>query len=105
MIDSVNIVNEAFNYRPCPANVDDIQLSAEILLLTEKLAKNTHEIWAKGRIEEGWKYGPTYDGENKYHPCLIPYELLPEKEKEYDRNTAVGAIKYLVSLGFTLKNE
>lgn len=28
------------------------------------------------------------DDIHKKHPCLVPYDELPEEEKEYDRNTA-----------------
>ena len=72
----------------------------ELLALTEKLAENTHDVWAKGRIEQGWKYGKTRDDNNKLHPCLIPYSELPESEKEYDRNTALETIKLIQKLGY-----
>jgi ryanodine receptor 2 len=75
-------------------------LSDELLALTEKLAENTHDVWAKGRIEQGWKYGKTRDDDNKLHPCLIPYSELPESEKEYDRNTALETIKLIYKLGY-----
>ena len=70
------------------------------MALTEKLAENTHDVWAKGRIEQGWKYGKTRDDNNKLHPCLIPYSELPESEKEYDRNTALETIKLIQKLGY-----
>jgi len=70
------------------------------LALTEKLAENTHDVWAKGRIEQGWKYGKIRDDNNKLHPCLIPYSELPESEKEYDRNTALETIKLIQKLGY-----
>ena len=44
-------------YKPNPINTDDVILSAELLNLTEKLAENTHEVWAMGRVLDGWKYG------------------------------------------------
>ena len=70
------------------------------MALTEKLAENTHDVWAKGRIEQGWKYGKIRDDNNKLHPCLIPYSELPESEKEYDRNTALETIKLIQKLGY-----
>lgn len=39
----------------------------------------------------------------KTHPCLVPYEDLPEEEREYDRNTSVGTLKLIMKLGFTIK--
>lgn len=90
-------------YIPQPIDTSQINLDNDLQALTELLAKNTHEVWSKGRIEEGWKYGPTRNDEKKEHPCLIPYEELPENEKDYDRNTAMETIKTLLALGYTIK--
>ncbi len=87
-------------YNPNPIDTSNVVLPTELLSLTEKLAENTHDVWAKGRIEQGWKYGETRDDEKKLHPCLIPYSELPESEKEYDRNTAIETIKLIYKLGY-----
>ena len=39
------------------------------------------------------------------HPCLVPYDELPEEEKEYDRNTAMNTIKMVKKLGFRIERE
>ncbi|MDR1738938.1 MAG: Ryanodine receptor Ryr, partial [Candidatus Symbiothrix sp.] len=44
-------------YTPQPLDTSRIKLSPDLLQLTELLAKNTHDIWAAGRIAEGWHYG------------------------------------------------
>lgn len=90
------------NYTPSPIDTSDIDLPAELNELVEKLAKNVHEVWAKSRIDEGWKYGAQRDDTKKQHPCLVAYEELPEIEKEYDRNTAIGTIKLIQKLGFEI---
>ncbi len=41
-------------------------------------------------------------GRKKTHPCLVPYEELPEIEKDYDRNTAIGTLKLIQALGFDI---
>jgi len=92
-------------YIPTPLNTDNITLSDEIMSLVEKLAKNTHDMWALQRINDGWTYGKNRNDELKRHPCLVPYEELPESEKRYDRNTAVETLKMIVSLGYTIKME
>lgn len=38
-------------------------------------------------------YGEQRNDELKTHPCLLPYEELPEEEKEYDRNTSVETLR------------
>ena len=54
------------------------------------------------RLSEGWTYGARRDDEKKTHPCLVPYEELPEIEKDYDRNTAIGTLKLIQALGFDI---
>ena len=90
-------------YNPNPVDTADVVLSGELLALTEKLAENTHDVWAKNRIEQGWQYGETRDDEKKLHPCLVPYDELPESEKEYDRNTAIETLKLITKLGYSIE--
>lgn len=47
--------------------------------------ESSHENWVREKIEAGWIYGETKDPELKTHPCLVPYEQLPEKYKTKDR--------------------
>ena len=65
-------------------------MPAPLLDLTERLAENTHEVWAQRRLAEGWTYSPRRDDAAKLHPCLVPYADLPESEKDYDRRDRVG---------------
>ncbi|MBR2289954.1 MAG: Abi family protein [Clostridia bacterium] len=90
------------NYEPKPVDTKDVVLSDEIMELAERLAKNTHDIWAVGRLNEGWKYGTVRDDKLKTTPCLVEYEELPESEKEYDRNTAIETLKLIQKLGFKI---
>jgi hypothetical protein len=89
-------------YIPQPLDTSEVKLSADLLELTELLAKNTHEVWAKQRIKEGWKYGAERNDKLKEHPGIIPYDELSESEKEYDRNTAMETMKLVLKLGFNI---
>jgi len=89
-------------YTPKPINTTHIQLSDDIIALSEILAKNTHEVWASKRIADGWSYGAVRDDEKKHHPCLVPYEELPETEKEYDRATSLESLKVILSFGYEI---
>lgn len=91
------------NYTPQPLDTSDVRLPKELEELVENMAKNVHEVWAQGRIEQGWTYGEERNDALKKHPCLVPYEDLPESEKEYDRNTAVSTLKLILKLGFTIQ--
>lgn len=88
------------SYQPKPIDTSRVVLSESLEALTELLAKNAHENWAKQRMSEGWHYGSTRDDTKKAHPCLVPYEQLPESEKEYDRKTAMETIKTIQTLGY-----
>lgn len=73
--------------------------------LIEDMAKNVHEVWAQNRIDDGWSYGPVRDDVKKHHPCLIPYDELPESEKEYDRATSQETLKLILKLGFRISQK
>lgn len=87
-------------YTPNPIDTVDVELPLELSELAEKLAKNVHEVWARSRLNEGWKYGPERSDEYKTHPCLVPYEELSEIEKDYDRKTSQQTLKLILKLGF-----
>lgn len=90
------------NYTPQPIDTTDVLLPEELEVLVEQMSKNVHDVWAETRIAQGWTYGKQRNDELKTHPCLIPYEELPEEEKEYDRNTSIGTLKLIMKLGFTI---
>ena len=92
-------------YKPMPLDTSDVELSEEVLQLTELLAKNTHDVWAAGRMAQGWSYGEERNDEELKHPDLIPYEELSEGEKSYDRNTALETLKCIIKLGYTIDKK
>ena len=91
------------NYVPQPMDTSDIQLPEELNVLVEQMAKNVHDVWAQSRISQGWTYGEARSDALKQHPCLVPYEELPEVEKAYDRDTALGTLKLITKLGFKIR--
>jgi len=93
------------DYRPAPRDTSDIELPRSVRELTELLAKNAHENWARQRMDDGWTYGPKRDDARKEHPSLVPYEQLSESEKEYDRRTAMETLKTILSLGYRIDRE
>ena len=90
----------AKEYSPTPAETSEVKLPEELLPLIEEMAKNVHEVWARNRMDEGWTYGPVRDDAHKKHPCLVPYEDLPESEKDYDRATSQETLKLILMSGF-----
>jgi hypothetical protein len=92
-------------YTPNPIDTSAIQLAPDILDLTERLAENTHDVWARQRLAEGWTHGPARNDAEKKHPSLIPYAELPDSEKEYDRKTAMETIKAILALGYKITRK
>jgi class 3 adenylate cyclase len=91
------------DYKPGPIDTLRFALTPEVAQLTEMLAKNAHDNWAKLRIAEGWHFGPHRDDQKREHPNLVPYEQLPESERQYDRQSAMESIKALLAIGYTMQ--
>ena len=92
-------------YIPQPIDTNDIKLPVELEQLVEQLSKNVHEVWASTRMSQGWIYGAQRNDELKIHPCLVPYEDLPEEEKVFDRNTSIDTLKFIIKQGFRISKE
>lgn len=90
------------DYSPKPIDTGDVKLPDELLKLTELIAENVHDVWAAGRLAEGWTFGEKKDMDKKTTPLLVPYSELEESEKDYDRNTAFEALKMIVKLGYRI---
>ncbi|MCK4502461.1 MAG: hypothetical protein KAU22_05455, partial [Desulfuromonadales bacterium] len=91
-------------YTPQPIDVSDIELNKSLQGLIEKLAKNTHDIWAAQRYADGWSLGKERNDIHKQHPCLVKYDELPEDEKEYDRKVSEGVVKTMLKMGYAIQN-
>lgn len=86
-----------------PFDQFDAHLPPEVLEVTEVLAGHVHDTWVRIRKAQGWTIGPQRDDIRKEHPCLIPYDLLPEEEKESDRQTTLATLRGLIALGFEIR--
>jgi hypothetical protein len=91
------------NYIPKPLDTTRITLPSELAALVERLAENTHEIWAQQRIKDGWTWGPKRDDQAKRHPGLVPYVKLSESEKNYDRVVSSGVLNAILALGYRIE--
>ena len=45
----------------------------------------SHENWLREKEKDGWVYGEVKDVEKKTHPCMIPYDELPEFQRFKDK--------------------
>ena len=90
-------------YEPTPIDTSAIELSDDLLELTEKLAENAHDNWARRRMSEGWTWGPARDDAARKHPDLVPYSDLSDSEKHYDRDTAMETLRAIIALGYRVE--
>lgn len=44
-----------------------------------------HQIWMDLKAFDGWTYGEVKDVEKLTHPCMLPYDQLPEEQKTKDK--------------------
>jgi RyR domain len=90
-------------YRPRPIDTSRTELSPSLVALTEKLAENAHDHWARRRLSEGWTWGAVRDDAARKHPDLVPYDQLSEAEKHYDRDTAMETLRAILALGYRIE--
>lgn len=97
-------------YNPQPTDLSGISINEELEQLIELLASEAHDVWAVDKIAKnpGIEYAPlNEDGSEKdglYNHCLVPYEMLSESDKMYDRKMVVHTIKLVKKLGYRLVN-
>ena len=69
----------------------------------EELAMREHERWMAERRRRGWTYAPERDNARKLHPMLVPWDDLPEHEKDKDRDTLRNLPALVAKSGFTVR--
>lgn len=47
-------------------------------------ASAQHDAWFDQKHRDGWCYGPMKDPSKKEHPCMVPYDQLPQDQKVKD---------------------
>jgi RyR domain len=87
---------------PPPLDGDAIAVPDSLLPLVEQLARSVHEEWSRARLQQGWKHGPVRNDGRKEHPDLVPYDDLPEAEKEIDRKAALATVRAILALGYEI---
>lgn len=91
------------DYIPNPEDTSDITLSDDLIALCDAMSENIHEVWSASRIADNWSYRPLRNDALKHHNCLVPYDQLPDSEKEYDRRNCMETIKLILKLGYEIK--
>lgn len=50
----------------------------------ETTPEQSHINWMRQKEAEGWTWGPVKDPEKKTHPCMVPYDQLPQAQRSKD---------------------
>lgn len=56
----------------------------------------SHAYWGAHKLADGWIYGEVKDPVKKTHPCLVPYDRLPEVHRIKD-SLFIAAVKAVLS--------
>lgn len=46
--------------------------------------EQSHASWMEEKRRDGWTWGEVKDPGNKQHPCMVPYDELPEAQRRKD---------------------
>jgi len=87
---------QAYHPKILKLNYSDMSKSEQLCI--DKIAEALHDEWAALRLQDGWTYGEMRNEELRTNPCLVPYEDLPEREKIYDRRSALLAMMQMNAL-------
>ncbi len=62
-------------------------MSVSLQAISERLAENSHDVWAVGKFK-------ALEGTGQTHPDLKPYDEMTDAQKEYDRKASTDTLKY-----------
>jgi hypothetical protein len=69
----------------------------------DTLSRMEHERWMEAKLSAGWQYAPKTDKKKKLHRALVPWEKLPKKDKDKDREMVRGIPRILAKAGYAVE--
>lgn len=72
-----------------------LHISKEQMLILMRMEKHR---WNAERSIAGWRYGKIRDDMHLIHPLIIPFQQVPDNEKEKDKDV-IKNIPYILALG------
>merc|ERR1711998_698139 len=87
---------------PDPVDTSNIEIPPELENLIDLLARNSHESWAKERVDKGWKWGEKRNDALKFNPLLLPFDYISQRDKTANKADAAELIKVLLALGYMI---
>ena len=93
-------------YKPKPIDTSKVEVPEQIVkVVEEKIAPHIHDVWAINKIKNGYVYGKKTDDKTKTHADLKGYSELSSEIQDYDVQTAMGTIRALYALGYTINKQ
>ncbi len=71
----------------------------------ERLAEREHGRWNAERLLQGWKPAEERDVARKESPYLVPWDRVPERIKEQDRQAVANWPAVLLAMGYTIRRR
>ncbi len=68
----------------------------------KKMACLEHDLWRQAKEADGWVYGKQRDNKSRTHPDLVPWDELPEEEKEKNLAVVRQLPALLAQIGFQI---
>ena len=85
-----------------------IELEPSLMIIAEQQARASHEGWMKGKLSQGYVYGPMTNDDPKNgpltNPLLVPYDELDDATKKANIANAVAVIRIMRDKGFSFVN-
>lgn len=83
-------------YKDAPNWQKTSAIQGVLSALNGSTPEQAHIVWLNEKVAAGWKYGPIKDPDKKEHPCIVPYDQLPPKEKLKD-NLFLDSVKAMAA--------
>jgi hypothetical protein len=91
-----------YDYIPDQGKPVPVKFSGEQI---EKLAEMEHDRWNREKSAAGWTLGPVRDLKKKTTPYLVPWNILPDDIKEWDREAVRNIPQAMAYAGFKVEKR
>jgi hypothetical protein len=92
-----------YRLEPGKATAEEEKEVGELLKKNlEALARMEHDGWQEQKRKDGWTHGSARQNELLKHDLLVPYNRLPEKEKDKDRQSILDYPELARLAGFRI---
>lgn len=61
--------------------------------------QTAHDRWCDSKRDDGWRWGPTKDAVAKTHPCMVPWDRLPEAQRNKDSALLIAVTQEVETWG------